>query len=213
MSEIPPSFAMKASFVLVSVLATCALAGCLSPQEHARKEMANQNLKQCLDSPTIYDCQTTISAFKYLSSADLKLATEKLREAKEEERLRLEKVRYGETVVSSIAKKVNYYQDNCQQRVISRNVFGAERIWENCIGGNLLSGLFGQWGKDSLGRWVTTMFLSNEIWEGIGEKEREALKEWLKEHGVRRLSVGRVTPSRRFSGNTITVDRIVWENL
>lgn len=150
---------------------------------------------------------------EYLKDSDLKLARENLREAEKEEKLRLERVKHGETVVKGITEKVNYYQDNCRQRVMSRNIFGEENIWEFCVGDNLLSGLFGEWGKDSMGNWIGTMFLSNKIWDDLDAKEKESLKEWLREKGIRQLSIGRVIPSYRFSGNTITVDEIVWKNL
>jgi hypothetical protein len=199
---------MKAYLVLVSVLAICPLAGCLSPEEQVRKDTASQSLESCLDSPEIRTCEGAISMPKYLSDEDLKLAKESLRQAEKEEDLRVERVMHGEAVVESIAAKVNYFQDNCQQTVISRNIFGKENIWETCVGDDLLSGLFGTWGRG-----VNTMFLSNEIWEDLDEKEIESLKEWLKDNAIRQIVVGRVIPSSRFTGNTITVDKTVWKSI
>ena len=202
---------MKAYFVLVSVLAICPLAGCLSPEEQFNKSQAAEYLEQCLDSPEVRACKEALSGSKYLKDSDINLAKESLREAEREavkgEQLRLEKVKQGQIVVNRMTEKVNYYQDNCRQTVISRNIFGEENIWETCVGDDLLSGLFGTWGK------VNSMFLSNEIWESLDEKERDSLKEWLKEKRIRQLFVGRVIPSYRFSGNTITIDKTVWENL
>ncbi len=202
---------MKAYFLLVSVLAICPLAGCLSPEEQFNKSQAAEYLEQCLDSPEVRACKEALSGSKYLKDADINLAKESLREAEreaeKEEQLRLEKVKQGDIVVKNITAKVDYYQDNCRQRVMSRNIFGGENIWEVCVGDDLLSGLFGEWGK------TKTMFLSNEIWGGLDAKERESLKEWLKEKGIMQIIVGRVVPSSRFSGNTITVDKTVWENL
>ena len=198
---------MKAHLILVSVLVICPLAGCLSPEEQVRKEFASKYLEECLDSPEIWTCNEAISRSEYLEDSELKLARGSLKEAEKEEKLRLERVESGEAVVEAIAGKVNYYQDNCRQRVMSRNIFGGENIWEVCVGDDLLSGLFGRWGK------TETMFLSNEIWNGLDAKDRESLKEWLKEKGIGQIIVGRVVPSSRFYGNTITVDQTVWENL
>jgi len=198
---------VKAPLVLVSVLAICPLAGCLSPEEQVSKEFASEYLEECLDSPEIRTCNEAISRSEYLKDSDLKLARESLKEAEKEEKLRLDRVKHGEDIVENISGKVNYHKDNCRQRVMSRNIFGGENIWEVCVGDDLLSGLFGEWGK------TKTMFLSNEIWGGLDAKERESLKEWLKEKGIMQIIVGRVVPSSRFSGNTITVDKVVWENL
>ena len=96
---------------MVSVLAICPLAGCLSPEEQVRKEFASEYLEECLNSPEIRTCNEAISRSEYLKDSDLKLARESLKEAEKEEKLRLERVESGKAVVEAIAGKVNYYQD------------------------------------------------------------------------------------------------------
>ena len=81
-----------------------------------------------------------------------------------------------------------------------------EKICEHCIGDDLLSGLYGTWGK------TQTMFLKNEAWNSLGPYEIKELQAWLSSKGVRQIITGRVDPPSRYDGNTITVDETVWEN-
>lgn len=111
----------------------------------------------------------------------------------------------GELVAAQIEENVDYYQDNCRQKVIGRNVFGVEKIWEHCVGDDLLSGLYSNWGQGY------AMFLKKETWLGLSSEDRLALQAWLENKGIQQIITGRVVPSTRFDGNTITIDKTVWE--
>ena len=57
------------------------------------------------------------------------------------------------------------------------------------------------------------MFLTQEMWSGLSAVEKVSLSEWLKEHDIKNVYIGRVRPSTRFNGNTITVDTEVWNSI
>ena len=211
---------MKAYLRLIALLAAFGAAACTSEEQRAAQAKAQQTVTRCLGSNEKSICNDARSQANYLSTADLALIEEhynsivkaeqkRYQEEKEQERLR--KVREGEIVANELAKQVNYYQDNCEKRVISRNAFGAERIWEHCVGDDLLNGMFGVWGRDQNG-WKKAMFLTHEMWKGLSASEKASLRVWLKEHNVRNIYTGRVVPSTRFSANTITIDETVWRN-
>lgn len=205
---------------MLSLLAVLAISACTSAEQRAAQTKAQEAAKRCLGSNEKSICNDARNQAVYLSKTDLTLVEEhynsivkaeqeRYQEEREQERLR--KVREGEVVVNELAKQVNYYQDNCEKRVISRNAFGVERIWENCVGDDLLSGMFGVWGRDQNG-WKKAMFLTHEMWDGLSASEKASLRAWLKEHNVRNIYTGRVVPSTRFSANTITIDETVWRN-
>ncbi|MCB4428492.1 hypothetical protein FZX09_06715 [Synechococcus sp. MU1643] len=219
---------MKVYLRLIALLAAFGATACTSEEQRAAQTKAQEAVTRCLGSNEKSICKSAISQSDYLSKRDLirvetkyetivKAEQKRNQEKREKERKekrekeRLSKVREGEVIVNALAKQVNYYQDNCEKRVISRNVFGVERIWENCVGDDLLSGMFGVWGRDQNG-WKKAMFLTHEMWNGLSASEKASLRVWLKEHNVRNIYTGRVVPSTRFSANTITIDETVWRN-
>jgi len=200
---------------------TIALLGACSMEDMAKHQVANDIATECINSENLGECASfdddALGDFrKYINKSRLeqidriieRLEADQLKREKEH----LQRVAKGQEVVDRLSENVDYYQDNCTERVIGRTLFGVEQTWKHCVGDDLISGLFGHWGKENDGTWKRAMFLTEKAWRELDHNERVSLDAWLRSHKIRNIYTGRTRPSTRFDANTITLDRTVWSS-